>query len=103
MLLGLGVGLSGAVALLRWPSYAAPIEMAFYSALVAMAVLFSFWPERKTPGFWKGIGCSAVLHCAVLSVIHRLFPFSTVLTVLPIAFVEFVLVAIVMIEFVGEE
>ncbi len=78
------------------------VEVGFYTAIVFMAILFSFLPEWRNEGFDRGILYLVLLCGFTLYLIRALFPFSTIFTVLPIAFMELVLMGIIIFDLIGE-
>lgn len=96
------LGVSGAAAARQWPEHAAAIHMALYSLIVIIALLSSFWPDRHHPKYIVAMSLALIIHFVMLYGIRSLFPFGTILAILPIAFVEFIVLAAVIIKIRGE-
>ena len=98
---GIGTGLIGAVSVGQWPEYARQIQMALYSIIVLGLLLIGFWSDRSRQRFWMGIGLVVLLHSATLISIRSLFPFKTILVVIPIALTEGVIAVTLFLKTVG--
>lgn len=89
----------GAIALItvaaegHWRSFAGPIQMAMYTAMTVGLVLVGFWSDRRRPRFPIAVCSILAAHCGVLFAIRGIFPFRTVLTIVPLALIEGVLLA----------
>jgi hypothetical protein len=94
-------GLLGAASVGRWPGYTTLIQMALYSVIVLGMLLLSFWTDRRQREFWKGIGLVVLLHAGFLILIRSLFPFRTILIVLPMAITEGVVAATLFLRVIG--
>jgi hypothetical protein len=86
-------GFVGAAAAGQWPDYASLIQMVLYSVIVLGLLFISFWSHRGRRKFWKGIALVALLHVVFLILMRSLFPFKTILIVLPMAIIEGVVAA----------
>lgn len=94
-------GISGAAAVHQWPEHAVPVQMSLYSVAIALLLTFHFWPDRHSRKCQMGALLALPLHAATLYMIRSCFPFGTILTVIPILFVETVLLALVIIKMRG--
>jgi len=103
MLLGASLGVAGAAAVSRWPNHAVLLQMSLYSAMILLPLSFFFWTDRHRPRFWMGTALILLLHAMLLLGIHSMFPFRTILVVLPILLIEGILLAILMIKLLGDE
>ena len=72
----------------RWPEHATYIQMTFYSALILGLLLSGLWRDRNHPRFWKGILLIVVFHFIFLYLIRSMFPFRTVLAIVPVLIME---------------
>jgi cytochrome bd-type quinol oxidase subunit 2 len=86
-------GLVGAASASQWPNHASLIQMVLYSVMVLGLLFLSFWSDRGRREFWKGIAFVVLLHAVFLLLIRSLFPFKTILIVLPMAITEGVVAA----------
>jgi hypothetical protein len=94
-------GLVGAASVRQWPDHASLIQMVLYSAIVLGLLLISFWSDRSQREFWKGIGLVLLLHAGFMVLIRSLFPFKTILIVLPMAITEGVVAATLFLRVIG--
>lgn len=101
MIFGIVTGLMGAVFVGQWPEYAVQIQMALYSVLVLGLLVIGFWSDRSRQQFWRGIGLVVLLHLALLISIRSLFPFKTILAVIPIAIAEGVIAGTLFLKIIG--
>jgi hypothetical protein len=92
------VGLIGAVAAGHWKNFAAPIQMALYTAMTVGLVLVGFWSDRKRPRFPIAICLMLAAHGAVLFAIRGIFPFRTILAIGPLAIMEGIALAILLLN-----
>ena len=102
MIFGMVTGLMGAASIGQWPEYAGQIQMALYSVIVLGLLLIGFWSDRSRQRFWSGIGLVVLLHSALLISIRSLFPFKTILVVIPIAISEGIIAATLFLKTVGD-
>jgi hypothetical protein len=102
MIIGLAMGGFCAFAVDHWPMQAVPIQMALYSGFVFAPLIFGFWSNISRSRFWICILLTPALHAMALLLIRPLFPFRTVLVLIPIALIEFVVLAVVMLKILGE-
>ena len=98
---GILTGLFGAIAVGQWPKYASAIQMLLYTVLVLGLMLISFWSDRGRARFWRAIGLVLLLHFALLFSIRSLFPFRTILVIIPIAIVEAIFASTLFLKTVG--
>jgi hypothetical protein len=82
------IGASGAWASYSWPRYAVAIQMALFTSFVFVPLFMFFWSERVRRPFWICISVALVAHGLLLCMIRSIFPFSSVLVLVPIAIVE---------------
>ncbi len=62
--------------------------MVLYTIMVFGSLFLHFWSERNRRAFWICISAALVVHGLFLYVIRSIFPFRSVLIVVPIALVE---------------
>jgi hypothetical protein len=96
------LGVSGAAATRQWPERATAIHMALYSLILIIALLSAFWPDRHHPKYIVAMSLALIIHVVILYAIRSLFPFRTILMILPIVLVEFIVLAAVIIKVRGE-
>jgi hypothetical protein len=101
MTFSIATGLLGAASVGHWPRYASQIQMALYSVIVLGLLLIGFWSDRLRQRFWRGIFVVMLLHSAILISMRSLFPFKTILIVIPIAVMEGVIAATLFLRTVG--
>jgi hypothetical protein len=77
--------------------------MVFYSTLVVGLLLLSLWSDRRRPRYLRGMLLALLLHGVTLLLIRPLFPFKTVLAIVPTAFFECVVLVVVMLRIVGDQ
>lgn len=94
-------GLSGAAAVDSWPERAATIQMLLYSAIVAGVLFSSFWSDRRHPKYLTGMLVIFLLHCVCFFSIRSYFPFTTIISIVPVVFLEVVVLMAVMIKVRG--
>ena len=75
--------------------------MALFTVIVLGLLLIGFWSDRRHQGFWRGLGLVALLHSAILISMRSLFPFKTILIVIPLAIIEGVIAATLFLKTVG--
>ena len=97
-LFGLIVGLAAAASVDQWPRYAAPIQMALYTAMVLVPLLLGLWRDRGRRGFLAGISLVLVLHVFLLYLLRSAFPFRTILVIIPMVLIEGVVMFILMLK-----
>jgi hypothetical protein len=85
---GIVVGLGGAMAVRQWPDHAVVVHMTLYSTMVLGLLMLGLWSDRHRPRYWAGMFLVSLLHGITLVLVRPLFPFSTVLTVVPLALAE---------------
>jgi hypothetical protein len=101
MIFGIATGLIGAASVSQWPDYASQIQIVLYTVIVLGLLLIGFWSERSRQKFWKGICLVVLLHLALLVSIRSLFPFKTILLVIPMAIMEGIIAATLFLKVVG--
>lgn len=87
----------------HWPVQAVPIQMALYSAMVLGPLIFAFWSDWSRNRFWICIFLAPALHVVALFLIRPVFPFRSVLVVVPIALAEATVLATVVVKVLGED
>jgi hypothetical protein len=98
----IAVGLSCAAAADYWRQFAAPIEMVLYSFFVFGPLFLGLWSERHRQVFWTSMSSAIILHGFLLYMVRSVFPFSTVLVVVPMALIEALALFVVMDKILGE-
>ena len=94
-------GLAGAAAVHHWPDHAVASEMAVYSIMTPGLLFLGLWSDRSRRRFWAAASSVALLHFLFLFFIRACFPFSTIRAVVPIAIVEFIVLAVLMLKILG--
>jgi len=77
--------------------------MGLYSAMVLLPLLFGLWADRHRRGYKLGGGLVLFSHACLLYGIRSVFPFKTVLTIIPIALIESVILAALMLKLLGDK
>ena len=95
------LGLAGAAAVHHWPRNAQVLQMVLYSVVVIGALLWAAWSRRSHPRFTMAIATMALIHCAVLVGARDMFPFRTILFMVPVALSELVIVFTLMLKILG--
>jgi hypothetical protein len=72
----------------HWPEHAAYIQMTFYSVLILGLLVSGLWRDRHHPRFWIGILLTVIFHFIFLFLIRSMFPFRTVLAIVPVLVME---------------
>jgi hypothetical protein len=98
---GIVVGLGGAMAVRQWPDHEVVVQMTFYSTVVLGLLVLGLWPDRDRPRYWAGMLLVFLLHGITLLLARPLFPFTTVLTVVPLALAEGAFLFALMIGLLG--
>jgi hypothetical protein len=92
------VGLICAVAAGHWNKLTGPIQMAMHSVLIVGLMLVGIWSDRRHPRFAIAICSMLAVHGLVLFAMRGLFPFSTILTVIPLFMMEGMMLFAVMLK-----
>jgi hypothetical protein len=95
------VGLLGAASVGAWPSHASQLQMAIYTLLVLGLLAIGFWSDRGRPRVREAAAASLILHTIFLFAIRQVFPFKTILVLLPYAIIEGTALAIIFLKIVG--
>jgi hypothetical protein len=101
IIFGSVAGLVGEESVYHWPNYAAQIQMLLYTVIVLGSLLIGFWADRGREKVWKGICVVVLLHVALLVSIRSLFPFKTILAIIPMAIMEGTIAATLFLKLVG--
>lgn len=101
-LLWILVGLVGAAAVGAWPSHAAHIQMALFTVLVFGPLAFGTWEDRHRPRFGAWVVLAIILHCGALSLIRSIFPFASILPIIPLVLIECVALFMLMLKLTGQ-
>jgi hypothetical protein len=96
------LGIAAAAAVFRWPDYALDIQMTLYSVMVLGLLLLGLWPNRHRPKFSIAVLVALLIHAIFLFLIRQTFPFRTILTAVPIAFFEGVLLFVLALKTLGD-
>jgi hypothetical protein len=102
IIIGAMAGVSGAAAERQWPEHATAIQTVLYSLCVIIPLLFSFWPDRHRPKYIVAMSLALTIHFVMLYGTRSFFPFGTILVILPVALIEFIILAAVIIKIRGE-
>ena len=73
--------------------------MSFYSLLVLGVVSVFLWTQRKEHKVWPLMCLAVVIHAIALVMLQQYFPFQTVLVIVPLAFIEVVILFAIAIRF----
>jgi hypothetical protein len=71
------------------------LDMAFLSFMVFTPCLLFFWSEIRNKSVMLGFGLSIAAHLVALFFFRAIFPVSTILTLIPLAFCEIVMVGVI--------
>ena len=103
MILGGAVGLCAAAAEDIWPGHVALTQMAFFSMMSLGVVILGLWSDLGRPKYSVALGTVVAIHALFLFAIRSVFPFSTVLIVIPIALLEAVILYTIMLKILGTD
>lgn len=103
MILGGAVGLCAAASEGIWPNHVTALQMAFYSIMSLGVAVMGVWSDRRRPRYLTAICTAILIHTVILFLLRTVFPFKTVLTVVPIALLEAVILYAIMLKILGEE
>lgn len=103
MIFGITVGICGAAAADVWPSHAAAAQMTFFSLLSLGAVVIGLWSDRNRPRYLLGMCTALLFHGAFLYLARSIFPFKTVLMVVPVAIIEAAVLFAIMLKILGKD
>lgn len=95
------IGVAAAFAVGQWPDFAGPIEMSLFSAMVLVPSIWGMWSHRSDSKFLIGVSSAILLHIVVLVAMQRVFPFKTILLIIPIALLETSILLTVMLIIFG--
>lgn len=98
----IAVGLCCAFAVGLWPKHAVPIQMALYTYFVIVPLFLGFWSERRRGIFWVSMSSAILAHGLFLYGFRSVFPFKTVLVVIPTALIEALALIVAMDKILGE-
>lgn len=101
--IGAGIlGVSGAAAVHRWPEHSIPIQMTLYSLTLLLILLPAFWADRHHPKYVAAMSSAFFAHLVILLFIRSLFPFKTILEIVPVLIVEAMILTLTIIKVRGE-
>ena len=92
------VGAIASAAVHYWPEHAAASQMVFYTVMVIGLVLSGVWAYNESPRFWQGTAVVFLLHGIVLVSMRSLFPFRTILIIIPFVLIECIVAFILMLN-----
>jgi len=98
MVIGLSVGVCAAAAEEHWPAGAATIQMGFYSAMCLGPLLIGMWSYWRRADYWIGILVATAAHAAFLYLARSLFPFKSVLAIIPMALLEVAVLFVIVLK-----
>jgi threonine/homoserine efflux transporter RhtA len=75
--------------------------MALYTFFVFGPLALALWSSRRQRNFWIGASLLIAAHAVVLYIIRSIFPFRSVLIVIPIALVEACALYLIMLKMIG--
>jgi threonine/homoserine efflux transporter RhtA len=75
--------------------------MALYTFFVFGPLALALWSSRRQRNFWIGASLLIATHAVVLYIIRSIFPFRSVLIVIPIALVEACALYLIMLKMIG--
>jgi hypothetical protein len=96
-----GIGLAAAKDL--WPSHAAVAHMVLYSIAVLGILLICTWPHRHLPRFALGMLVVLACHGLFLYFAMSIFPFGALLAILIAAFIESIVLFVIMLQILAPE
>ena len=85
-----------------WPAHAGLIQMALYTVAVFGPLVLATWGDRHQRRFGTWMALAIILHCGVLYLIRSIFPFRTILSIIPLVLIEFVILFILMLKVTGQ-
>jgi hypothetical protein len=104
MIVGCTIGAFGAFAVGHWPQQAVPLQMMIYTSMVVLPLIFLAFGRIEPHGrFLLGVLSILVLHSVVLLLIRTVFPFKSILTIIPIALGECTVLAALMLKILGDD
>jgi hypothetical protein len=99
----LTLGIGAAFAVGHWPSHARAVQMSSYSLLI-LGIVFTFlWTQPRNRKLLPVIGLVLLIHGIALFALQQFFPFRTVLVVVPLGFIEVVILLAVVIKVLGDQ
>ena len=101
LITGAILGLVGAAAVHHWPQNAQLLQMLLYSVVVVGPLVRAAWSRRSNPRFAMAVATMALLHCVFLVGARSMFPFRTILFMIPVALSESVIVFTLMLKIFG--
>ena len=102
-LVSVSIGGISVLAVIIWPAQKVPIQMAFYSAIVIVPLIFTFWSGWSRGRFWICAFLVLILHAAALLLVRPLFPFRSAWTIVPYAVLESAVLAAAVFKILGED
>ncbi len=66
-------------------------------------LFFDLWSDRRRPNYWMGMLAAFLFHGAFLYVARSLFPFKTVLAIIPMAVIEVSLLFVIVLKVLGNQ
>jgi hypothetical protein len=85
-----------------WPERTALIQMTLYTYFVFGPLTLGLWSSRDRPRFWTGALLVCGVHGLVLYLIRSIFPFKSVLIIVPISLVEAAAMYMFMLKVIGD-
>jgi cytochrome bd-type quinol oxidase subunit 2 len=102
MALAVLAGIATSAAVQQWPAQASWLQMLLYSITVIGLLLVGLWPHRHQSRFWPGMCLVLLLHGLILFLMRSIFPFKTILVVIPFLVIEGVVAFILMLKLLGD-
>jgi cellulose synthase/poly-beta-1,6-N-acetylglucosamine synthase-like glycosyltransferase len=76
--------------------------MALYTFFVFGPLALAQWSSRRQRNFWIGASLLIAAHGLVLYIIRSIFPFRSVLVIIPIALIEACALYFIMLKMIGD-
>jgi uncharacterized membrane protein SpoIIM required for sporulation len=101
-IVSISIGGIAFLAIVHWPAQKVPIQMALYSAMVILPLISAFWSDWSRKRFWICALLVPALHIGALFLIRPIFPFRSVLTIVPFALIESTMLAALVFKILGK-
>lgn len=101
IVLGGAIGIGGGIALASLPRWTRALEMTMYTAMVAVPILFRLRARRWQPRFRTTVLILCIVHGLFLWLLRSIFPYKTVLILIPYALLEVLVLTFLTIHFFG--
>jgi hypothetical protein len=102
MICCVSVGAAGALLVKHLPQYASAIQIALFTFMVFGCLFLGLWPDRHRRLWGTAILFALALHGIVLYLIRSMFPFRSILIIIPIALAEAVAMFTLILKILGD-